>query len=580
MKIRNVISMGLAMLFVIAGCGPKEEIVAKVGREKITASEFKDSFVNRYRGEENAKNRSYPDREQAVREMAIERAKYQEAVARGYDKLPEATEQIEKIARRKALDMLYEEKIMNAVITDAAAKDFYDKSGVELKARHILLRTVTGDSTKDSATVKTRMDSIHQAIKKGLDFKAAAKTFSEDATSAADSGDLGWFPWGRMVDEFQTVAWKATPGQIAGPVQTNYGYHLILVEDKRPVQGRTSYEESREQIKSQLRQVFSTQLMETARAYVENLREKRKLEMNTENMEVFRQRLLDPGVSKTQDISPVFTEDQKALVVATYSGGKVTIADLIEKVGQNAARANWADEQTMKDLIHSIAEPVFLEADAEQQGLYRKALRDPEVEAQKRRAMARHLEKMEVTDKVNPTEDDEKRYYENHLAEFVQPEMRTIREIFIKEDSAKAARVRERALKGENFTKLARQFNEKESTKADTGRLGPFEETRFGLIGKTAFIMQKTGEVSQVVPVGKNYSVIQLLEMIPSRTKTWAEAQTEAKRKCRQTMTENAQKALDEMVLGKYKLDVQANVLAAVWPLPEDARKDKLAREP
>jgi len=574
-RIRLIVLAALAALLALSGCGPKEPIVAKVGREKITLKEFKDSFVARFRGEENAAQRSYQDRERALNELALERAKYQEALARGLDKREEVKDQQEKIARRKALDLLYEEKVINVVISDAAAKEFYEKSGTELKARHILLRTPPGDATRDSATVKTRIDSIAQALAQGLDFKAAAKMFSEDATSAADSGDLGWFPWGRMVDEFQEAAWKAEPGKITGPVRTTYGYHLILVEEKRPVQGRTSYEESREQIKTQLRQVLSDKLMETARAYVSNLSEKNKLELNQANLDVFRQRLLDPTVSKTQELAPVFTEEQKALVAATYSGGKVTVADLIEKVGANAARADWSDPQSVVDLVHSIAEPKFLERDAEQAGLYRKAQRDPEVKAQERQSLMRILEKEEVTDKVNPTEDDEKRYYENHLDEFIQPEMRTIREIFVKEDSAKAARVCARAKSGENFLKLARQFNEKESTKADTGRLGPFDEKRFGLIGKTAFQMAKVGDVSDVVPVGKNYSVVQLLEIIPSRTKTWEEAQSEAKRRCRQTMTEDAQKALEEMLLSKYKPDIKADVLASAWPLPEQGDGQK-----
>ncbi|MDD5088730.1 MAG: peptidylprolyl isomerase [bacterium] len=571
MKIRYTITAALAILVMVAGCGPKEEIVAKVGREKITLKEFKDTFVSRFQGEENAAKRSYQDREQTLREIAIGRAKYQEAQARGLDKRDEVKEQQEKIARRKALDLLYEEKVINAVITDEAAKDFYDKSGIELKGRHILLRTSPGDAARDSAAVKVRADSIKSALDKGLDFKAAAKMFSEDATSAADSGDLGWFPWGRMVDEFQEAAWAAEPGKIAGPVRTSYGYHLILVEDKRPVEGRTSFDESREQIKTQLRQVYSDKLMETARNYVTKLSEKNNLELNQANLDVFRNRLLDPTVSKAQDLAPMFTEEQKTLVVATYSGGKATIADLIEKIGSNAARADWNDPQSVTDLVHSIAEPKFLEKDAEQLGLYRKAMRDPEVQAQERQTLMRILEKEEVTDKVNPTAEDEKRYYENHLGEFIQPEMRTIREIFIKDDSAKAARISARAKAGENFAKLARQFNEKESTKADTGRLGPFDEKRFGLIGKTAFQMTKAGDVSEVVLVGKNFSVVQLLEIIPSRTKTWEEAQSDAKRRCRQSMTESAQKALEEMVLGKFKLNIKADVLATAWPLPEQS---------
>ena len=95
------------------------------------------------------------------------------------------------------------------------------------------------------------------------------------------------------------------------------------------------------------------------------------------------------------------------------------------------------------------------------------------MQREKRQAVVRLLEKEEVTDKVNPTPEDERRFYDSHLADFVQPEMRTVREIFIKDDSAKAAQVRAQALKGADFRKLALRYNEKESTKPDTGRLGP-----------------------------------------------------------------------------------------------------------
>ena len=204
-KLSKFAVLALALMFIAVGCGPKEPVVARVGREKITLKEFKDNFLQRFRSEENAQRRSYEDREKAVREMAIELAKYQEGVALGLDKKPEVAKQMEEVARRKALDMLYKEKVVDVVITDAAAKDFYDKGAEEVKAKHILLRTAMVDSLKgDSVRVKARADSIKRVIQQGsLSFGMAAKLFSDDQSSAADSGNLGWFGWGRMVDEFQ-----------------------------------------------------------------------------------------------------------------------------------------------------------------------------------------------------------------------------------------------------------------------------------------------------------------------------------------------------------------------------------------
>jgi parvulin-like peptidyl-prolyl isomerase len=571
-KTSKFVVLGIVIVVIAWGCGTREPVVARVGREKITVKEFKDAFIQRFHTEDNAKHQSYAMREKVVHDMAVDLAKYQEGQKMGIEKKPEVAHQLEQSARRKALDMLYEDKVINAVITDAAAKDFYDKSGEEVKARHILLKTSPVDSLRgDSVRVKARIDSIKQAINNGLSFKAAAKMFSEDATSAADSGNLDWFQWGRMVDEFQNAAWGAKPGQMVGPVRTSYGYHLILVEDRRPIQGRGSFEDSKQSIKSQLRQVEGEKLGKQARDYVDNLHKTYSLKYNDANIELFRKKMQDPNTPKNQDLGTVFTADQKPLEVATYKGGKVTIDSLIAKIGPNAHRVDWSNPQTMKDLINSMAEPVFLERDAESQGYYKKALDDPAVKNEIRHGIIGQLEAMEVTDKIKPTEDDDRRYYESHLSGFIQPEMRTIREIFIKSDSIKAARIRDRALKGEDFKKLAQRFNEKESTQPDTGRIGPFEEQRFGLIGKAAFMLQKPGDISAVTPSGKNYSVIQLLDIQPSRTKTFEEALPEAKRQDRQAMTDAAMKALEDKSLNDFKLTIDEKALSAVWPLEKDA---------
>jgi parvulin-like peptidyl-prolyl isomerase len=579
-KLRSILLGGVCCLALIAGCGPREKIVARVGREKITSQDFKDEFLRRYRSEDNAQRQPYPVREKVVRDMATERAMYLEGCERGLDKRQQVTDQVDQLARRQALDMLYQTQVMDKVVTEAAARKFYDMGSQEVKARHILLKTSPTDTAhSDTAKVLARLDSVKRAIAAGLDFKTAAAKFSEDATSAADSGDLGWFQWGRMVDQFQQAAWKTDAGKMVGPVRTPYGYHLIFVEQKRPVAGRPAYETVKEQVKTQMRDAEGQKLNETARAYVEELHKSRKLVYNQANLDVFRKRVLDPTVSQTQALGPMFTAEQKALVAATYKGGKVTVDSLIQKVGSNAARVNWNDPQSVLDLVHAVVEPKFLQDDAEAKGFYRKALHSPTVEAERRRAVTALLEKEEITDKVQPTTDDERRFYESHLASFIQPEMRTVREIFFKDDSVKAARVRERALGGQDFTKLAIKFNEKESTQPDTGRLGPFEERLFGLIGKTAFALKNVGDVSAVLRIGKSFSVIQLLAVMPSRTKTFEEAQADVKRQARQTMTDDRRKALEETVLKKFKVELDAKALAAVWPLPEKP-EDKISRQP
>jgi hypothetical protein len=96
------------------------------------------------------------------------------------------------------------------------------KENEEVNAQHIL---ISGEATANNVK--------DQLISGDLDFAQAAEMYSEDTSNATDAGNLGWFKHGDMVPEFENAAFDATVGEIVGPVQTNYGYHLIRVNDKK-----------------------------------------------------------------------------------------------------------------------------------------------------------------------------------------------------------------------------------------------------------------------------------------------------------------------------------------------------------
>ena len=79
-------------------------------------------------------------------------------------------------------------------------------------------------------------DSIATQLRNGADFATAAKRFSADSGSAAQGGELGWFRRGRMVPEFDRVAFNLKPGTISNPVETSFGYHIIQVERIQPTE--------------------------------------------------------------------------------------------------------------------------------------------------------------------------------------------------------------------------------------------------------------------------------------------------------------------------------------------------------
>jgi parvulin-like peptidyl-prolyl isomerase len=89
---------------------------------------------------------------------------------------------------------------------------------------------------EDESDVALRLADVAQAIRGGEDFAEMAKAYS-DGPSGPEGGDLGWFGRGRMVPEFEEVAFSLDIGEVSDPVKTQFGYHIILVEDKRTTDG-------------------------------------------------------------------------------------------------------------------------------------------------------------------------------------------------------------------------------------------------------------------------------------------------------------------------------------------------------
>jgi peptidyl-prolyl cis-trans isomerase D len=147
--------------------------------------------------------------------------------------------------QRKVRYLLLDRDLMRSRIT-ASPQDveaYYNanlqqfQTPEQVRASHILLKT---DGGKDEAAVRKQAEDIlKQAKVPGADFAALAKKYSEDEGSKATGGDLDYFSKGRMVPEFEKVAFSMQPGQISDLVKSQFGFHIIKVVDKKPASTRT-----------------------------------------------------------------------------------------------------------------------------------------------------------------------------------------------------------------------------------------------------------------------------------------------------------------------------------------------------
>ncbi len=141
-----------------------------------------------------------------------------------------------------------------AQIPDTEVKAYYDahladySHEAETQARHILALV---NDQQNEAAAKAKIEAAQSRIKAGADFAAVASEISEDTGSKAQGGELGWFPKERMDPKFGEAAFAAAPGQVVGPIRSQYGYHLIKVEGRREA-GTTPLDEVKSQIVFQL----------------------------------------------------------------------------------------------------------------------------------------------------------------------------------------------------------------------------------------------------------------------------------------------------------------------------------------
>lgn len=109
----------------------------------------------------------------------------------------------------------------------------------EVKARHILLRPQGDDEQAWNQALERARQVAARARLAGADFGALAREFSEDPASRENGGELGWFSRNRMVKEFEDAAFSLKPGEVSDPVRSQFGYHVILVEEKHSKRTKT-----------------------------------------------------------------------------------------------------------------------------------------------------------------------------------------------------------------------------------------------------------------------------------------------------------------------------------------------------
>ena len=173
-------------------------------------------------------------------------------------------------ARNKLLMEQLLQSVGKEALTDEATHKVYDDAvkqlgeQQEVHARHILIRAAPGDD-KAGKEAEDKIKAVIERLKKGEDFAKVASDVTEDPSGKANGGDLGYFSKEQMVPEFSDTAFKLEKGQISEPVKTQFGWHVIKVDDKR-AKAVPKFEEVKLQIESYVTRKAQAELVTKLRA--------------------------------------------------------------------------------------------------------------------------------------------------------------------------------------------------------------------------------------------------------------------------------------------------------------------------
>ncbi len=255
------------------------KVVARIDSVEITTGELQEE-LDKLPPYLKGRVATPEGRREFLENLLTRRALMLEAEDLGLEKDPQIARQITEYKERLILQKLMQENIpKEPQITDEDLQAYYDehadefKVGEQVRARHILLKVDAKDAGDKRAAVRKKAEDLLKRARRGENFEKLAKEHSEDG-SASRGGDLGFFPRGRMVEEFEKVAFAMTKeGEISNLVETKFGYHIIQFVGRQPAKEK-SFEEAKEQIR---RRLAPQRQREGYQTFVDNVKQKHKI---------------------------------------------------------------------------------------------------------------------------------------------------------------------------------------------------------------------------------------------------------------------------------------------------------------
>jgi peptidyl-prolyl cis-trans isomerase C len=572
MTLRSTLSIVAVAGVLMAGCATKapDPVLATVGTKKITLASYREAYAALVNDPPDITN---PEARRALLQDLINKQLLENEA---YTRNPELDEgqrrRLHRFAEGQLLSLLTKKEVHDKIkVTDSEVRKTWERLDRELKVRHILVA---------SASEASEVAAMISAEKP---FEVVAAEKSIDPTNNKQGGDLGWVRAGQMVEEFDDALFKLKPGQVSKPVQTSFGWHIIKVEEERPLE-RGSFEADQESVRNEITQKRLMAAQEqfqrgvVADARPENQQEAISLIDRKFYVEVPPGKEDDPYFKFSQQRSlPSFTAEELAMPVVLFANREpMTIREFTEHLGWMPPgvwpRGNGQFE--VEETIRQILRTRLFKQRALELGIEKSPEFVAQVKKKENEMRVNNLYYKGIVEKINPGEAELRSFFEKFRENYrILERSKQARVVTV--DSTVAAEASRMWRSGRSFEEVAAFVAARDPRSATTAlspeipRGGEPEMDGFvfgGQIGDIVgpvFLPESTSE-SGTAPA--RWIVARILDRWPERFMTFDEAKTMIVDHAKAHYSEEELKKLLSDLQQKYPVVINEEALNALTP--------------
>jgi len=547
---RKTATLLLVITLLLGSCAksPEPDVFLKIGSDFYNLDDFfktniKNNFIKLPEETKVSKINSF-----------VENKLYSiDAEKQNYEQTDSALSVKLKGFKKNVLIQTYLNKtILDSVITDEYIKQIYDKTSVEVKASHILIKPENKMSSEEALA---KANDIYKKILNGENFTDLANEYSAD--KAAPGGDLGYFSWGKMVPAFQEKVFSMEIGEISKPLKTQFGYHIIKLVDKRTKPKQQTFEKSKKSLKKNAIQSHRQELNKRYLETVERIKKSMDYKLNNEVLPLICDEYKDKKykggylqIMKQIEANPVI------ITTKNENFDKEWFTNKIEEYNYDFNAGKYlSDPKGLSQVLEYIFTRNIFYTNAQKMNLQDDPDFLEEYNIFKNKEIINHYKKENIKKLSKVSEKELKDYYEKNKSEYMTDEKFEVREIFVKDESL-ANEILTKIQMGEMFEKLSDEYTERYNKKKVKGYLGFISNKQYGKIGKIAEKLKKDEVCKTPIKHKDGFSIIKVYDKKDAELKDFDKVKHTINRKLQSKKEKEVKEKLYKKLLNKYKVKI------------------------